>query len=146
MDIYTYLKKDHKVVMDLFDAILATKSMDKRKSLFEELSNELLLHAETEDATFYEALRNHPETTDLIEDAEEEHEEAKDYIEKLSRLSIESEKWMEQFGEFKHAINHHVTEEEEEMFEEAKKILSADEAKQLAADMDEMKQEMKDKS
>lgn len=143
MNIYNYLKKDHQTVADLFDKILSTKSLDKRKVLFDEVTNELLLHAESENATFYAALEGHEETAEIIEHAKKEHAEVKEYIAKFRRLSIETEKWMEQFGEFKHSVTHHVEEEEGDIFDKAKKVLSTEEANQLAIDMDEMKQQLK---
>lgn len=139
MNIYNYLKKDHLKVSELFESILSTKSIAKREKLFEEVKNELLLHSKAEDSTFYAALKEHEETQDIIQHAEEEHQEVEDYLKKLSRLSIESEKWMEQFGELKHSVTHHVKEEEEEIFEKAKKVLNKDQEKQLALDMDEIK-------
>jgi hemerythrin superfamily protein len=103
----------------------------------------LLIHAETENATFYAALEGHKETAEIVEHAKKEHEEVKEYIAKLSRLSIEGEKWMEQFGEFKHSVTHHVNEEEEDIFEKAKKILTSVQATQLAKDMEALKQGLK---
>ena len=78
-----------------------------------------------------------------MEHAQIEHAEVKEYITKLSHLSIEGEKWMEQFGEFKHSVTHHVSKEEGEIFENAKKVLSTEQANQLAIDMDALKQELK---
>jgi hemerythrin superfamily protein len=143
MDIYTYLKKDHQTVADLFDKILSTKSISKRRTWFEEVKNELLLHAESENATFYAALKEHEETEEIAGHAEKEHAEVKDYLEKLSRLSIEGEKWMEQLGELKHSVTHHVAEEEGEIFEGAKKVLNKEQAKQLAIDMEAAKERLK---
>lgn len=141
MDIYNYLKNDHQTVSKLFENILATKSLDKRKKLFEELKADLILHSETEHDTFYKAIRTHKETKEIIEHADEEHKNITDFLEKLQRLSIEGEKWMEKFGELKYAVEHHVKEEEEDIFKKAKKVLSAEEAKQLAKQMQTLKQE-----
>jgi hemerythrin superfamily protein len=138
-----YLKKDHQTVADLFEKILATKSMTKRTTLFEEVKKELLLHAESETTTFYAALKEHEETEEGTNHAEKEHTEVKEYLAKLSRLSIEGEKWMEQFGELKHSVSHHVAEEEGEIFDKAKKVLNKDQAKQLAIDMEAAKQKLK---
>ena len=143
MNIYIYLKKDHQTVAELFDKILSSKSFDKRKSMFQEVADELLLHAETENATFYAALKKHEETAELIGHAQKEHAEIKDYITKINSLSIESEKWLEQFGEFKHSVTHHVKEEEGDIFAKAKKVLSSEQAKQLAIDMEALKGELK---
>lgn len=141
MDIYTYLKKDHRKVSTLMEQVLAARSAARREEIFEEIKEELTLHAETEQATFYAALAEAEETEERIEDAEEEHEEIKKYLSKLSRMSAESEKWIETFGEFKHAVEHHVKEEEGRIFEKARQVLDDDEAEQLAQDMDELKEE-----
>ena len=143
MNIYNYLKKDHLIVLELFDKILSTKSLDKRKAFFQEVGNELLLHAETENKTFYAALEEYKETAELIDHAIQEHEEVKDYITKLSAISVESEKWLEQFGELKHSVTHHVKEEESDIFKRAKNILSTAQANQLAVDMAKLKDELR---
>jgi hemerythrin superfamily protein len=145
MNIYNYLKKDHQKVADLFDQILSSKNLEKRLKLFDELKNELLVHSETENDTFYAALKGYKETAELISHAKKEHAEVKEYIKKLSRLNIErdTEKWIEMFGEFKHSVTHHVNEEEGDIFVHAKKLLSQDQANQLAIDMELMKQNLK---
>lgn len=143
MNIYTYLKKDHLTVAELFEKILSSKSFEKRKTLFQELENELLIHAEAEDKTFYKALKAYEETAEIIGHAKEEHREIEGYIKKISGLSIESEKWLEQFGEFKHSVTHHVKEEEGEIFKKAKKVLTAEQETQLAIDMAALKDQLK---
>jgi hemerythrin superfamily protein len=141
MDIYNYLKKDHRKVADLMAQALSTRSMTKRKSLFQEIKHELTLHAETEQETFYAELEKQQETKEDIGHAKEEHEEILEYMRKLARLSVDGEKWMEQFGEFKHAVEHHVKEEEDEIFEKARDVLSTQDANRLAKDMEALKRE-----
>ena len=70
MNIYNYLKRDHGVVAELFEKIISSKSLKKRQLMFQELSNELLIHAETEKATFYAALKEHEETAEIIKTTE----------------------------------------------------------------------------
>jgi hemerythrin superfamily protein len=146
MDIYNYLKKDHRKVSDLMNKVLSARSPQRREEIFDEIYHELLLHAETEKQTFYAALKNEYETEEDIEEANEEHDEIKDYMKKLSRMSADSDKWMELFGEFKHAVEHHVHEEEDRVFPKAKRILSDEEARQLAREMDRLKNESMDKA
>jgi hemerythrin superfamily protein len=141
MDIYSYLKKDHRKVSDLMHQVLSARTPARREEIFDEINEELTLHSETEQATFYAALENAEQTEERIEDAEEEHDEIKTYLKKLSSMSAESEKWLEVFGEFKHAVEHHVKEEEGRIFEKAKQVLDDDEAEQLAEEMDRMKEE-----
>jgi hemerythrin superfamily protein len=139
MDIYEYLKKDHEKVGLLLDRILGAASDFTRRRLFEEVRQELLLHVKTESATFYEALKRRRETRDRIDHAEKEHEEIEEHIAELSRLPIGGEKWIARFGEFKHCVLRHVEEEEGEVFDEARRALSPEEAERLAAEMDAMK-------
>lgn len=139
MDIYTYLKKDHRKVSKLMEDLLATKDQKVREGLFEEIKHELLLHAKTEQDTFYKALENRKATEERIEAAEDEHKEIEKYLKKLANLEFGSEEWIEQFGEFKHSVSHHVEEEEDLIFPKAKKVLSEKQAKELAVEMDELK-------
>jgi hemerythrin superfamily protein len=141
MDIYNYLKKDHRKVSDLMKHVLSARSPARREEIFDEINEELTLHAETEEATFYAALENEEETEEKIEGAEEDHEEIKIYLKKLSSLSADSEKWMELFGEFRQAVEHHVKDEEERIFPKAKQILSDEEAEQLSREMARLKEE-----
>ena len=146
MDIYNYLKKDHRLVSDLMEQLLATKNIASRKQLFEQIKQELTLHAETEEMTFYAAIdkaTRSKQVHEKMEHADEEHDEISEYLDKLSTLSISSEEWMEQFGEFKHSVTHHVEEEENEIFEKAKQYLSREDAVRLAKEMDALKQERK---
>ena len=141
MDIYSYLKKDHRKVSDMMEQLVAARSLSRREDLFYDIMEELTLHAETEQATFYAALEDADEAAERIEDAEEEHDEIKDYLKRLSNMSMESEKWLITFGELKHAVEHHVEEEEGRVFEKARQVLSDDEAEELAEEMDRLKAE-----
>lgn len=148
MDIYNYLKKDHRLVADLMEALLATKDIKERTSLFAQIKEELTLHADTEEVTFYKAIEDatrSKQVEEKLEHADEEHDEIRDYLKKLSATPIQTEKWIECFGEFKHAVTHHVDEEEGDIFEKAKKYLSKEQAVQLAKDMDALKQKQKKK-
>ncbi|ESQ93343.1 hemerythrin [Asticcacaulis sp. AC460] len=147
MDIYNYLKKDHQKVADLMQQVIDTKDLGDRQALFETIKQELTLHADSEEKTFYDAIekatRSHA-VEEKIEHANHEHDEIRDYLHKLSTTPIEEELWIETFGEFKHSVAHHVEEEEGEIFEKAKKYLSSHEATKLAKEMDALKQELKE--
>ena len=148
MDIYNYLKKDHRLVADLMESVVATPDAKKRSSLFAQIKQELTLHADTEEATFYKAIEDATRSQNVqekMEHADKEHKEIREYLKKLSATPVASEKWIEQFGEFKHSVTHHVEEEEDDIFEKAKKYLSKEEAVQLAKDMEALKQEQKKK-
>jgi len=144
MDIYNYLKKDHQKVADLMEQVIASKDPAERQSLFETIKLELTLHADTEEQTFYRAIEDatrSKQVEEKIEHANHEHDEIREYLEKLSTTPVTDELWLETFGEFKHSVTHHVEEEEGEIFEKAKKYLSSQEAKDLAKEMDALKKQ-----
>lgn len=147
MDIYNYLKKDHRKVAELMEAVVSSKSPSEREELFTEIKYELTLHAETEEKTFYKAVEElTKETEEKIEHAEEEHDEIKKYLKELSSITLSDELWIEKFGEFKHSVSHHVDEEEGQIFEKAKKYIKGKKAEDLAAEMDALKQKKQKKA
>ena len=139
MDIYSYLKKDHKKVNQLMEKLLETDDAKERLDLFNEIKHELLLHATTEQDSFYKALEGKKAMGENIEEGQYEHKEIEKYIKELEKLEFNSEEWIEQFGEFKHSVTHHVHEEEGKIFEKAKKVLSDKKAQELAIEMEELK-------
>lgn len=146
MDIYSYLKKDHRLVAGLMDQVVASRDAGERQALFEQIKQELTLHADTEEKTFYKAIekasRAQP-VQEQMEEAHHEHDQIREYLQKLTTLDVGEEAWIETFGEFKHAVSHHVEEEEERVFEKAKKYLGDEEAKMLAKQMDALKKQEK---
>ncbi len=141
MDIYGYLKRDHLKVRGLLENILSSAKSDQKSQTFEEMKNEVLIHSETEHETFYEALRQHKEIEQKIEHADKEHKEIENLLKQLSTMDMNSAEWLTKFKELKQSLEHHIKDEETEIFEQAKKLLSDEQAKQLAEDMDDLKQQ-----
>ncbi len=139
MNIYGYLKKDHRKVSKLMEDLLKTENVSEREKLFEEIRHELLLHAKTEQDSFYKVLEEKKPTEERVEEAEEEHKEIEKYLKKLEKFEFNSKEWIEQFGEFKHSVMHHVKEEEGPLFDKAQKVLSEEEAVEIMEEMQEMK-------
>jgi hemerythrin superfamily protein len=126
MDIYNYLKKDHKKVSSLFKKIIAEKSAKQREVYFLQVKKELELHADPENNTFYKALSKNSKGTDDAQHGKKEHSEIKKALAKLSKIPVkETVKWLVQFGELKHIVEHHVEDEETRMFSDGKKVISA---------------------
>lgn len=145
MNIYNYLKKDHRKVADLMEQVVASSNPAERASLFIQIDEELSIHAETEEQTFYAALeqKGGKQLQEKEEHAEEEHEEIKEYLSKLRGMEPTDDQWLITFGSLKHAVEHHVDEEEGEIFEKARKVIPEPQAVKLAAQMDALKQKYK---
>lgn len=145
MNIYEYLKKDHRTVDDMIEQMASTSDINERLKLFREIDDELSVHADTEEKTFYAEIekKGGKQLQEKEEHAEEEHDEIRKYLKRLNKLDPKSDAWLITFGEFKYAVSHHVDEEENEIFEKARKVISDKRAQELAEEMDALKQKRK---
>jgi hemerythrin-like domain-containing protein len=70
-----------------------------------------------------------------------EHKEAADILEELEEMEFSSPGWLARFRSLRQALEHHMDEEEDEVFALAKKLIPADEAKEIGADFEARKVE-----
>ncbi|MGA9770512.1 MAG: hemerythrin domain-containing protein [Blastocatellia bacterium] len=141
MNAIEILKKDHKEASDLMDQIeIADKGDRSAKDLFNQLNQALTLHTQIEEQIFYPALKQHEETKDLIPEAVEEHQEVKDILAEMTTLSPADDEFMDKLTELREGVDHHVEEEETEMFPKAEKTLGQSRLEELGRQLNEMKQ------
>lgn len=147
MTIYSYLKKDHKLVKNLINKIenLSSHESEKRNSLFNQLKTEIIIHSKAEDNVFYSSLKKKSATKEEIPHAKEEHAEVEEMLEKLSDNSLNGAAWNQLFKKMTIALLHHIDEEENEIFPDAKKELSSEEAQQMEIAMQEEKKRVEKK-
>ncbi len=130
-DIFARLKQDHDAHRQLFAKIADAKDDEQKEKLFEQLKVEVTAHAAAEEETLYATMLARP---DLREDAQHsvsEHKEIDDYFEELADLKFNGDAWRKTFDKLEHRYMHHIDEEEEEMFPDAAKDLTADEEDKL---------------
>jgi len=142
MDLYQLLKQDHQKVKRLFEQLSDTsdRTVKSRERLFAQLKQELELHTEVEEQHFYPALRDEEETKDMVEEALEEHDEVNEMLEELDGADKDEEGWSEQLAELQENVEHHVEEEETQLFPAAQKVLKKDKADEIAAAIEKDKQ------
>lgn len=132
--IFDRLKQDHDAHRQLFAKMAEAeraKDEDRLEKLFEQFTVEVTAHAAAEEESLYATMLAQP---DLREDAQHsvsEHKEIDDYLEELAELKFNGEAWRKKFAEMKKRYLHHIEEEEEEMFPDAAKQLSAAEEERL---------------
>jgi len=117
--IVAMLKGDHKKVKKAFKEFEKLDPQEDRESceaLVEQTLAEIEVHAQLEEQIFYPAVRGAIDEQDLIDEAEVEHMTAKVLIEQLKGMDAEDEKFAATFKVLGEYINHHVQEEEGEMF------------------------------
>jgi hypothetical protein len=135
MDAFELLKKDHKKVSQLFKEIEAASGQTK-KEIFVRLKTELDVHANVEERIFYPALENKDEARDITLEAYEEHKVVKDLLSELESSNAPEDEWDAKLTVLKENVEHHVEEEEGELFSKARQALSKQEIEELGVEME----------
>jgi len=137
-DPFKYLENDHKAVAKLLDELEKTteRAVKTRDELFAELNDSLTLHANIEEHVLYPALEHLKTTHDITLEAFEEHHVVKILLEELSSIPQDTEQWTAKLKVLKENIEHHVEEEEDDMFTKARKALDRDKLDALALEME----------
>jgi hemerythrin superfamily protein len=119
MDAIKLLKQDHREVERLVDEFERARA-PKKAQLAEEICRQLTVHARIEEEIFYPAAREALKEEDLVDEAEVEHQSAKDLIAQI-RGSSGDEKFEARVKVLGEYVKHHVREEEKEMFAQLQK-------------------------
>ena len=141
MDAISLLKDDHaKVKRMLAEGESTTERGEKtRTELFAKLKEEMVLHERIEEEIFYPALKEHPKARDIVLEGFEEHHVVDEIMGELEATDVTDETWGAKFKVMKENIEHHIEEEEGEMFKQARQVFENDELEQLGARMMELK-------
>jgi hemerythrin-like domain-containing protein len=118
-EIIEELKEDHKRVRQAFrqaEKLEAEEEGEELKQIVDQTCAELEVHAQLEEELFYPAAREALKEADLVDEAEVEHNSAKALIAQLREMSPEDEKYQATFKVLGEYVNHHIKEEEKEMF------------------------------
>lgn len=139
MNALDLLKSDHQRISELFDQIQQAGDIDQKRDIFENVRDGLLAHSELEETLFYPLFMERPDFQDNIEEALDEHAEIKDLIDEIESLDDDSE-LEDRLEELKEAVDHHVNEEEQELFVKVRKIMNETELEELGERMAQAKQ------
>lgn len=134
MDPFELLKADHEKVSQLFKQIEAASGPAKLKG-FSQLKDELDLHAHIEEVIFYPALEAARETRDITLEGYEEHRVVKELLAELAAAQSVDDEWNAKLTVLKENVEHHVKEEEGELFDKASDVLTGEEADRLGDQM-----------
>ena len=135
MNIFESLRKDHEIQRSLLKKLTDTQGDTKeRAKLFEKLKNELQTHADAEERHFYKPLIDHEMTQEKARHSIAEHHDIDELIEKLEETDFSSPGWLVTAKKLREEVEHHLDEEEHEVFQVAGKVLTKDLKKVLAAE------------
>jgi hemerythrin superfamily protein len=130
MSIYDELKADHNkaktVLRQLSEASRPSKT---RQKMFDELKKELTVHFRAEEKLFYARIEK--EDKDLAYEGDEEHHVADLLLKEIARLDADDDHWHAKIKVLKENVEHHIEEEEGEIWDKAREILSDEEAEEI---------------
>lgn len=131
--IYQDLKHDHDKQRGMLQQLAELKGESaKRKELFEAFRLEVESHAAAEEESLYATMLGNPELRDDARHSVSEHKEVDALIGEMLQLDFASDEWESKFFHMRHRYEHHIGEEEEEMFPAAAKELDGATEQRLA--------------
>jgi hypothetical protein len=144
MNAFQLLKEDHKKVSGIFEQLEPTteRAQKTRTELFAQLKQELDIHAKIEESIFYPSIKQAAETREIVLEGFEEHHVIKMLLGELESLPVDTEQWTAKLKVLQENVEHHVEEEEEEMFQKARDVLSEEQITNLGTQMEEMKRQL----
>jgi hemerythrin superfamily protein len=140
------LDADHIAVKHLFveyarQAMAAPEEAGDRQALAQRICQELTVHAQIEEEIFYPALRGAIDMPQLLDEAEAEHQQAKELIARIQRMRAPDPRMDDLVSELARAVEHHVKEERDVLFTKARSAPALD-LMALGAQLKERQQEL----
>ncbi|GAC1412410.1 MAG: hemerythrin domain-containing protein [Burkholderiaceae bacterium] len=122
-DAIALLVKDHEEVKALFAQFeaLSDRSKASKKKIADQICNALTVHAQIEEDIFYPKVKSAIKEDDLMDEAVVEHASAKDLIAQIQAMEPDDDLYDAKVKVLSEQIEHHVKEEETDMFPKVKK-------------------------
>ena len=142
MDVLRLLEDEHDEAKSVFKALEKARGSEASR-LWDQLKSMLTLHEEMEETLFYPQLKAEKPTEDLILEAYQEHHVMDLLIEEISALKPSDEEWQPKIKVLQENTEHHIEEEEGELFPKVRKIWDTAKREQVGRQMEEMKERLK---
>lgn len=145
MQIYSLIKNDHRKIKDILSELSDTteKAQRKRPELLAQLKQVLIPHSRAEEIVLYDELKllRRGEAVYQAYEGYEEHRICDHVMQELEHVDQSDPRWRAKFEVLKEMITHHIEDEEENVFEQAKTFFSLEEAEQMAQKFESLKKE-----
>lgn len=124
-EFFQTLEKDHQEVKGILEKLesASDRAVKSKEDQFLKLKQELIPHMKGEEKHFYPALTDKKGARKKALEALEEHHVAETVLKELDKLPKDAENWSAKLKVFKELVEHHIEEEEEEVFEAAEDAL-----------------------
>ena len=140
-DAIALLETDHRRLEDLLEQGEKTRegAVAARTELLNTLTSELTAHELIEEKLLYPALKAHAEAREIVLEGYQEHHIADVIVKELHDVAKDDERWGAKFKVLKENLEHHIEEEEGEMFRTARAVLGREQLQSLGVRMAAMK-------
>ncbi|MDU8943007.1 hemerythrin domain-containing protein [Ovoidimarina sediminis] len=126
--IYDAIKSDHDEHRSLLEKISETEGdSTARRDAWKTFYYEVKSHAAAEEETFYSKLISKTWGQDAARHSVHEHQQLDDLMEELNEADMASPGWLQKFKTLRHEYEHHMDEEEDEVFTRAQEVIAAEE-------------------
>ncbi|MGZ6544162.1 MAG: hemerythrin domain-containing protein [Actinomycetota bacterium] len=144
MDALQLLKEDHEKVKRMLEELDATteRAEKTRTETFQRLKHDLTIHETIEEEFLYPALEEFAKTKDITLEAFEEHHVVDQIVAELEDTAVSDETWGAKLTVMKENLEHHIEEEEGDMFPRARQVMDRDELLDLGDKMAARKKEL----
>ena len=141
MDAISLLKADHDKMKKLLNELETTteRGVKTRTELFATIKGELMVHEAIEEEIFYPELKRHPKAKDIVLEGYEEHHVVDLLMGELEALDVSDETWGAKALVMKENVEHHMEEEEGDMFKKARQVFDKAELEELGERMERRK-------
>ncbi|HON12257.1 MAG TPA: hemerythrin domain-containing protein [Chitinispirillaceae bacterium] len=129
-EFYKQIRTEHNEVKQILNRML-NSSPSRRETLIKELKVALVPHLEGEEKVFYPVLDNKRESHEIILEALLEHRIARNLFNELMDLNVDADDWIARTKVLKDIIEHHIEEEESEIFQAGEKLISHEQISQI---------------
>jgi len=141
MNAVEMLRQQHREVEKLFEQFAEAESADARREAFNEIADALAVHATIEERHFYPTVKAE-QTEDILVESVEEHLEVKREIADLLQLDAADDEFGARVKELQENVEHHVEEEEGELFPKVQQLFDRVALDALGATMEETRQQL----
>jgi rubrerythrin len=141
-DIYERLKQDHLEVKKMFEELTNGDGGAGSEKLFDKLKKEIEAHSRAEEAVLYEPLKKEEETKEVILEGYQEHHAADLFLREMADGKTGSDIWMAKASVLMEMVEHHVVEEEGEMFQKARMVLDDERARAMVKEFETEKKKL----
>jgi hemerythrin superfamily protein len=134
MNAIDLLESQHREVEGLFEQLEDAEDDDECEQIFIQLADKLAMHAKIEETHFYPAVRAN-RTEEILTESLEEHLAIKRVLADLIEMELDDETFDAKVKVLQETVEHHVEEEENDLFPKVKRLFSEDELIAIAQEM-----------